>query len=69
METSSQLNKEKLLRLILKLKKKRKPARTVAKLNIDGQLSSLFPDNTNLLDYRAESESVRENLKDILGKR
>ena len=53
--------------MVVKLKKKRKPAKTVARLNVDGQLSSLFPDNTSLLDYRAESEPIRESLKDILG--
>ena len=69
MEMSSQQNKERLLRMILKPKKKRKPAKVVPSMNVDGQLSSLFPDNTSLLDYRAESEPVRENLKNIIENR
>ena len=69
METPTWEDKERLLRMILKLKKKRKPAKVLSQLEVDGQPSILFPANLEHLDYWDRTESVRENLKDIIENR
>lgn len=66
METSTWEQKERVLRMILKLKNKRKPAKVLSQLEVDGQPSILFPANLEHLDYRDKTEFVRENLQKII---
>ena len=52
--------------MILKLKKKRKPAKVASRLEIDNQPAVLFPDNTATLSYGADSGKVRQILLGIV---
>lgn len=66
METSLLEQKERVLRMILKIKKKRKIQRVEPKLEIDGEPSQYFPVNTSLLDYRDRSGEIRDRLQAIV---
>ena len=58
--------KEMVLRMILKLKKKRKIQRVEPRMEIDGELSQNFIINVEGLDYRAQSEEIRAKLQAIV---
>lgn len=65
METSSQMNKERLLKMILKVKKKRKPAKTYPTLQIEGKSAVCFPDSVGSIWYQEKCENLRQELSDI----
>lgn len=58
--------KEMVLRMILRLKKKRKVQRVEPKLEIGGEPSQYFITNVEGLDYRAQSEEIRAKLQAIV---
>lgn len=65
METSSLENKERLLRMIIQTKKKRKVRKVPPVLEIDGQPSIFFPTNTESIWYR-NTEELKENLASLV---
>ena len=66
MGTSLPEQKERVLRMVLKIKKKRKIQRVEPKLEIDGKPSQYFPVNTSLLDYRDRSGEIRDRLQAVV---
>lgn len=58
--------KEMVLRMILRLKKKRKIQRVEPKLEIDSEPSQYFVTNVEGLDYRTQSEEIRAKLQAIV---
>ena len=64
METLSLENKERLLRMVLQTKKKRKVRKVPPVLEIDGQPSIFFPTNTESIWYK-NTEKLKENLASL----
>ncbi len=61
METSLLENKERLLRMIIQTKKKRKVRKVPPVLEIDGQPSIFFPTNTESIWYK-NTEDLKKSL-------
>lgn len=66
METPTWEDKERLLRMILKIKKKRKPAKVVPTMKVADEPALFFPTKLETVWYHEKSDEIRQNLREII---
>lgn len=65
METLSQVQKNRVLKMIIKTRKKRKVQRVNPVLTVDNIPSQMYDAELSSITYKGQSEEVRENLERI----